>query len=132
MAYAKTDLFEKKLQMEANLFKALSHPVRIQILLHLARTRTCLHGDASDLFPLSRTTINQHISELREAGLLKGHNVDGKTAYCLNLAKIKELRTLLTAFTTEMILPDDFCCEYKSSKIGFLEPIDSNLEINIL
>jgi DNA-binding transcriptional ArsR family regulator len=72
--------------MEANLFNALSHPVRIQILLHLAITRTCLQGNSSDLFPLGRTTINQHINELEEAELIKDHSVDGKTVYCLNLA----------------------------------------------
>mgnify|MGYP001179679284 FL=1 len=125
MAFAKTDLFEKKLQMEANLFKALSHPARIQILLHLAKTRTCLQGDSSDLFPLSRTTINHHINELRKAELIKGHNVEGKTVYCLNLAKIKELKTILSALTKEMTLPDDFCCEFRSIKMGHLENNDS-------
>lgn len=114
MAFAKTDLFEKNLRQKAVYFKALSHPVRIQILLHLSKTKTCLQGDVSDVFPLNRTTINQHILELKRAGLIKGHIVNGKTVHCLNLSKIKEMRNLLSGFLNEISLPDEFCCEYNS------------------
>jgi ArsR family transcriptional regulator len=57
MVAAKTDLFEKELQDRANLFKALAHPARLQILQFLAKTRTCLSGAISEMFPISRTTV---------------------------------------------------------------------------
>ncbi len=121
MAASKKDLFEEELIESALYFKALAHPVRIQILLHLAQTRTCLQGDISDIFPLSRTTLNQHMQELKNAGLIIGHDVDGKVVHCLNLKLLKKLRNTLSAISKELTLPDDFCCEYKSKKMGQLE-----------
>lgn len=120
MAFAKKELFDKKLQQEADFFKALSHPLRLQILMHLAQTRTCLQGDTSDLFPLSRTTINQHLHDLRDARLIKCHEVEGKSVYCLNLELINEMRDVLSAFLKDITLPEDFCCEYNATKMGFI------------
>ncbi|MCK7518401.1 MAG: metalloregulator ArsR/SmtB family transcription factor [Ignavibacteriales bacterium] len=91
--YAKTQLFETELQISAELFKALAHPARLAILKYLAETRTCITGDFADELPLSRTTVNQHLKELKDAGLIVG-TIDGvKTCYCLNLAKMKELKS---------------------------------------
>ncbi|MDP4289729.1 MAG: metalloregulator ArsR/SmtB family transcription factor [Bacteroidota bacterium] len=88
MAYAKTDLFDPKLNSSAVLFKALAHPARLAILKYLAETKVCITGDISDELPLSRTTINQHLTELKNAGLIQGH-VDGvKVNYCLDSKRI--------------------------------------------
>ena len=54
MVASKTDLFNQELQERANLFKALAHPARLQIIKYLAETRICLSGDISDMFPISR------------------------------------------------------------------------------
>lgn len=114
MVIAKTDLFEEELQKRANLFKTLAHPARLQILQYLAQTRTCLSGDISDIFPLSRTTLNQHMHELKEAGLICCHLKGSKTVYCLDCDKIEEIKNILTGFLNEIDLPEDFCCEKRS------------------
>jgi DNA-binding transcriptional ArsR family regulator len=111
MVASKTDLFEKDLQETACFFKALAHPARIQIIQYLARTRTCLSGDISDMFPISRTTVNQHMQELKNAGIVEGRDVDGKTVYCLQLSRIEEMHHILSGFLQEINLPEDFCCE---------------------
>ncbi|MCX6243423.1 MAG: metalloregulator ArsR/SmtB family transcription factor [Bacteroidetes bacterium] len=88
MAYAKTDLFDPKLNSTAVLFKALAHPARLAIMKYLAETKVCITGDISDELPLSRTTVNQHLKELKNAGLIQGH-VDGvKVNYCLDPEQI--------------------------------------------
>ena len=69
----KTELFDKQLQDCAEYFKALAHPARLQILKYLAVTKTCITGDISDELPLSRTTVNQHLAELKKADLIQGH-----------------------------------------------------------
>ena len=92
MVQAKSELFERSLTESANLFKALSHPARLQILQFLAESQSCITGDISDELPLSRTTVNQHIKELKEAGLIQGEIEGVKTKYCLNTEKIKELK----------------------------------------
>jgi len=111
MVTAKHELFDETLQEKANLFKALAHPARLQILKFLAETKTCISGDISEKLPLSRTTVNQHLTELKEAGLIKGHVEGVKMKYCLDGAKVKEMKNLLTSFLDDIQLPEDFICQ---------------------
>ena len=113
MVIPKTALFDKKLQQRANLFKALAHPARLQILQYLAQTRICLTGDISEQFPLTRATVNQHMKELKNAGLIFGRKEGAKLVYCLDIEKIKEMEIILSGFLKIMHLPDDFCCSLK-------------------
>jgi len=111
MVVSKTELFDQSLQEKANLFKALSHPARLQILQFLAKSKNCISGDISVELPLSRTTVNQHLTELKEAGLIKGHVEGVKMKYCLDGEKVKEMKNLLTSFLEEIQLPENFSCE---------------------
>jgi DNA-binding transcriptional ArsR family regulator len=111
MAYAKTDLFDTRLNSAAVLFKALAHPARLAILQYLAETKVCITGDISDELPLSRTTVNQHLKELKNAGLIQGH-VDGvKVNYCLDPKKICELGKVFTEFYELINLPGNYNCK---------------------
>ncbi len=110
MAFAKTQLFESKLNTTAVLFKALSHPARLAILKYLAETKVCITGDISDELPLSRSTVNQHLKELKNAGLIQG-TVDGvKVNYCLNPEKIRELGEVANCFFGEIAVGDGNTC----------------------
>lgn len=113
MVVPKTELFNCELQQRANLFKVLSHPARLQILQFLAQTRDCLTGDISEHFPLTRATVNQHMKELKKAGLITGHMEGSKIVYCLDIKRIKEMEGILAEFLKVMHLPDDFCCSLK-------------------
>lgn len=110
MVASKTELFDKGLRQKADLFKALSHPARLQILQYLAKSKKCITGDISDHFPIARGTVNQHMKELKNAGLIVGHKKGSKIVYCLNTDKIKELESALKSFVKEMHLPADFSC----------------------
>jgi ArsR family transcriptional regulator len=110
MAFAKSDLFETELQEIAALFKALAHPARLAILKYLAETKTCMTGDISDELPLGRTTVNQHLAELKSVGLIHG-NIDGvKTYYCLNHDKMTWLKKLTDKFL-DTVCCGDQCCK---------------------
>ena len=102
MVYAKVELFEKGLRKQADLFKALSHPARLAILRYLAEKRVCITGDITEELPLSRTTVNQHLTELKRVGLIQG-TIDGtRTNYCLDLKKMSELKCILSSVIEEM------------------------------
>jgi len=86
----KSDIFDNELQELASFAKVISHPARLAILKYLAETKTCISGDISDKLPLSRTTVSQHLKELRDMGLIHGE-IDGlKINYCLCGSSINE------------------------------------------
>jgi DNA-binding transcriptional ArsR family regulator len=94
----KSEKFEESLQDLAKFTKVLSHPARLAILNYLAEAKTCISGDISDFIPLGRTTVSQHLKELRDLGLIKGE-IDGlKINYCLNDCRIKEYLALFDNF----------------------------------
>ncbi len=79
-----------ELQEIARFAKVVSHPARLAILKYLAETKTCISGDISKHLPLSRSTVSQHLKELKDLGLIHG-TIDGlKINYCLCSSSIKE------------------------------------------
>jgi DNA-binding transcriptional ArsR family regulator len=110
MVQSKTDLFENELVQKAEFFKALSHPARLQILKFLAGSSNCITGDISDEIPLGRTTVNQHLKELKNAGLIQGHIEGVKTKYCLEPVMLKEMKTLLVKFLDEIEPGEGYNC----------------------
>jgi len=94
----KPEVFDKELQELATFAKVISHPARLAILKYLAETKTCISGDISDKLPLSRTTVSQHLKELRDMGLIHGE-IDGlKINYCLCGTCIAEKLILFDTF----------------------------------
>ena len=91
MSAPKYQLFSRVLQEDAALFKALAHPARLAILDYLAETKVCMTGDITRELPLSRTTVNQHLAELKQAGLIKGEISGAKVNYCLDTEKLAEM-----------------------------------------
>lgn len=94
----KSEKFEDSLQELAQFAKAISHPARLSILKYLAETKNCISGDISDNLPLSRTTVSQHLKELRDMGLIHG-TIDGlKVNYCLCHSSIEKYTNLFDSF----------------------------------
>ncbi len=111
MVQSKTGLFEKGLTKKAELFKVLAHPARLQILQFLSQTQNCITGDISDELPLCRTTVNQHLTELKNAGLIQGHIEGVRTKYCLEPERIKEMKELLVSFLEDIQPDDGYVCD---------------------
>ena len=94
----KTEVFTPELQELARFTKVLSHPARLAILQYLAETKTCISGDISDQLPLSRSTVSQHLKDLKELGLIHGE-IDGlKINYCLCSSEINRLLKMFGDF----------------------------------
>ena len=86
----KAEKFDESLQELARFARVISHPARLAILKYLAESKTCVSGDISDYIPLSRTTVSQHLKELRNSGLIQGE-IDGtRINYCLNTEVIEK------------------------------------------
>ncbi|NIP18430.1 MAG: metalloregulator ArsR/SmtB family transcription factor [Xanthomonadales bacterium] len=76
-------------------FKALGHPVRLQIVKHLVDHGACFGGDISSQLPVAASTASQHLKILKEAGLITG-TVDGpRRCYCIRKEALKDLGDFL-------------------------------------
>ena len=105
----KPQVFDKELQELATFAKVISHPARLAILKYLAETKTCISGDISDQLPLSRTTVSQHLKELRDMGLIHGE-IDGlKINYCLCGSSIEEKLAKFDVFFSKIDCKDFSC-----------------------
>ncbi len=108
MGLSKTKEFTNKQNDLAILAKALAHPARIAILQFLASQQSCICGDIVDELPLSQSTVSQHLSELKKAGLIKG-NIDGPSVcYCIDRKAWDGAKNKLTGFFDQ--LKDWNCC----------------------
>lgn len=68
----------------ARFAKALGHPARIAILQFLAKQEQCYFGDIHEELPIAKATVSQHLSELKNAGLIQGTIEMPKVKYCIN------------------------------------------------
>ncbi len=78
--------------------KALGHPIRMYILELLSKQSCCYSGDLSEVLPIAKSTLSQHLKELKKAGLIQGETEPPKIKYCLNRANFEEAKKLFSEF----------------------------------
>jgi ArsR family transcriptional regulator, arsenate/arsenite/antimonite-responsive transcriptional repressor len=83
----------------ARIAKALGHPARIAILKHLSSLETCCFTEISKELPLAISTVSQHLTELKKAGLIQGNIEPPKVQYCINYKNWKILRKYYKEFS---------------------------------
>ena len=114
MTYAKTTAFTAEQQQLARVAKALAHPARVAIIQFLADQKTCISGDIAAELPLARTTVSQHLQELKALDLIRGE-IDGLTVcYCLNTELLRQVQQQFAAFfleatASEAVGPGEAC-----------------------
>lgn len=111
MTNNKSDEFTSEQQELALIAKVLSHPARIAIVQLLAKKKEIKTGNISAFLPLSRTTVSQHLKELKEMGIIKG-TIDGlKIHYCLDMKKLDKIKKSFNKFFDSSI--STFKCSCK-------------------
>lgn len=78
----------------ARFAKALGHPIRIYILDLLSQQTCCYSGDLSEQLPIAKSTLSQHLKELKAAGLIQGEIEAPKIKYCINSANWEQAKKL--------------------------------------
>lgn len=91
----KSNYFTKEQEQTARFAKALGHPVRIAILELLNSQSCCFHGDMAEELPIAKSTLSQHLNELKDAGLIQGDITPPTTKYCINRANFELAKSLL-------------------------------------
>jgi len=75
--------------------KALSHPVRVYIMELLSSQNCCFSGDLAEDLPIARSTLSQHLKELKESGLIQGNIEYPKIRYCIDRDNFEEAKSLM-------------------------------------
>ncbi len=94
MLTGKTLAYTSNQMQIARFAKALSHPARLAILELLNEQSCCYSGDIADDLPIARSTLSQHLKELKDAGLIQGELAPPKIKYCLNRENWETARKL--------------------------------------
>lgn len=103
----KNEYFTKEQELTARFAKALGHPVRIAILELLNSQTCCYHGDMADELPIAKSTLSQHLNELKDAGLIQGNITPPTTKYCINKENWSKAKELLNAVFKGVELQED-------------------------
>ena len=75
--------------------KALSHPLRLYIIQKLSSMDSCCYsGDLADELKIGRSTLSQHLKELKYAGLIQGEINSPYIKYCINKENWAEAQKL--------------------------------------
>jgi DNA-binding transcriptional ArsR family regulator len=94
--------FTNEVQEIARISKALSHPVRVYILQKLSKMDSCCYsGDLVEELPIGRSTLSQHLKELKYAGLIQGEINPPYIKYCINRKNWEEAKLLFASFLNE-------------------------------
>jgi len=88
------EIFSENQEKTAMYAKALGHPVRVYILNLLSQQSCCYSGDLSDVLPVAKSTLSQHLKQLKDAGLIQGEILPPKIKYCLNKENWEEAKML--------------------------------------
>lgn len=102
----KSEYFTKDQEQLARFSKAMANPIRIAILQLLQSKACCYHGDMADELPIAKSTLSQHLNELKDAGLIQGEITLPTVKYCINTKNWKKAQKLFQEMFQEVTLTE--------------------------
>lgn len=90
----------------AEMLKAIGHPVRLAIVRELANRESCYCGDMCDCFPLSQSTVSQHLAVMKDAGILISERDGNRSRFRLRPEALEVLQTELASISATL----EECC----------------------
>lgn len=90
----KKEIISEKQEKAARYAKAMGHPIRLYVLELLSKQSCCYSGDLSEDLPIVKSTLSQHLKELKDAGLIQGEIEAPRIKYCINKENWNEAKLL--------------------------------------
>jgi len=96
----KGKVYTDKQERLARYSKALGHPARVFIMEFLVKNtnKCCYSGDMVEELPIARSTLSQHLKELKNAGLIQGEINPPYIKYCINKINWAEAKEMFSIF----------------------------------
>ncbi len=104
---AKKAHYTKEQEQLARFAKAMAHPARIAILQLLNSQSCCYHGDMAEELPIAKSTLSQHLNELKDAELIQGDITPPTVKYCIHTQHWAKAKKLFNAFLQDVALKED-------------------------
>ncbi|MDD4191568.1 MAG: metalloregulator ArsR/SmtB family transcription factor [Mangrovibacterium sp.] len=93
--------------VSVKIFKALGHPIRLQIVKYLLTEPRCV-CEINRYFDFSQANTSQHLKILREAGILESQKVGVEMHYSVKLKGIEKLLNTMDMTVAEYFASLDF------------------------
>jgi len=84
-----------RFENEAELLKALAHPVRLCIVNGLLNKGTCNVSFMQNCLGMPQSTVSQHLQKLRVAGIVKGERIGTEITYSVCNPKVEKIIDIL-------------------------------------
>ncbi len=97
-----TPMHEARYRAEAEIFQALAHPVRLQLLDFLVERPRCA-CEIEPEFPLDQSTISRHLIALKRAGLVQARREGVRVSYALSDRRIRRIRELVQSLIADRV-----------------------------
>ncbi|MBK7625691.1 MAG: winged helix-turn-helix transcriptional regulator [Bacteroidales bacterium] len=96
----KVKVYTEKQERLARYSKALGHPARVFIMEFLVKNtdKCCYSSDMVEELPIARSTLSQHLKELKNAGLIQGEINPPYIKYCINKENWADAREMFGQF----------------------------------
>lgn len=98
-------VYTAEMEKLARYSKAMAHPARVFIIAYLKENADtcCYSGDLAEILPIARSTLSEHLKELKNAGLIQGEINPPFIKYCLNKDNWKEYISLFESYIPETV-----------------------------
>lgn len=117
--------FEDDINNLAEVFKALGHPARIQIMNILLSRESCSCGNIVEVLPLAQSTVSAHLLELKKANLVNISFSGKSSIYTVEKDKLKVLNKFISKYI-ENIGKDSFKRNSSHKIISISQDIETN------
>lgn len=85
----------KTLEEEAELLKALAHPIRLALVKGLMQEEGCNVSEMQNCLKIPQSTLSQHLAKLRELNILNSERNGLERNYYLVNQKVKKIIKVL-------------------------------------
>jgi len=93
------ELDTDKLEIAANMLRAMAHPMRIAILKHLEGGKKLTVTEIHELLGIEQSTASHHLGILKDKGVLCAKRDGKNTFYFLKYGILSQIFDILHSFT---------------------------------
>lgn len=121
--------FKEDINNIAEVFKALGHPARIQIMNILLREQSCSCGNIVKILPLAQSTVSNHLLELKKANLINITFSGKSSIYSVEKDKLNVLNQFISNYI-DNIGTDSFKKKTNHKTISITEVLEERKEFS--